>query len=150
MIRLISLALAILPLCATHLAAQQAFDCDWPARADSIVEPWVDNTRTFANGNVRLAALDTIEPAAGAYHVLILSPPYDELGGRQCRVLSLGEGVGFAGLDFPTLKASYDPAVGLVFSIDVSLYDGDMGTSFPKRLQFSLNQSTGEIGAYWP
>ena len=53
--------------------AQEAVWCDWPARADAIVEPWSQNTRTFANGDVRLALLDTIEPAA-ADKTALLSP----------------------------------------------------------------------------
>ncbi|TCL00487.1 hypothetical protein BXY66_3130 [Shimia isoporae] len=150
MTRLKTLVFAVLTLCASPLAAQQVFECDWRARADSIVEPWDENSRSFANGDVRIALLDTIEPAGGAYHFLVLSPPYDEVGGRQCRVLSLDEGLGFAGVDFSTLEASYDPSVGLVFLVDVGLYDGETGTSKPQRLVFTLNQSTGGIGAFWP
>lgn len=142
---------AILALCFTAAAsAQDAFECDWPARADAIVEPWEENSRTFANGEVRLAVLDTIDPAAAAFHLLVLSPPYDELGGRQCRTVSLEQGLGFAGLDFSSLEASYDPAVGLVFHIDASEYDGETGTSFANRLAITLNQASGEIRAFWP
>ena len=89
---------------ATPAAAQEAVPCDWAARADGIVEPWEDNTATFANGAVRLALIDTVEPAAGAFHLLILSPPLGELGERQCRTLGIG-GMGFAGLDFASLQA---------------------------------------------
>lgn len=135
---------------AAPVAAQQVFECDWRARGDAIVEPWEENSRTFAKGEVRLAVLDTIEPAAGALHIMVLSPPYDEVGGRQCRVLSLDQGIGFAGLDFATLEASYDPSVGLIFAVDVGLYDGETGTSKPQRLMFTLNQSTGAIEAVWP
>ena len=129
--------------------AQVATACDWQARADAIIEPWEQNSRTFANGAVRLAGLDTIEPAAAAFHILVLSPPYDEVGGRQCLTVSLAEGVGFAGLDFSTLNATYDPAVGLAFEIDASEYDHDTGTSVAKSLGITLNQSTGAIRAFW-
>jgi len=97
--------------------AQQVVDCDWQARADALAEPWEENTRTFSNGNVRLALLDTIEPAAGAFHILIISPPYGELGDRQCKTLGMSEGVGFSGADFSSLDASYDPSVGLIFTM---------------------------------
>ena len=144
-------ALAVwLTICAAPLAAQEAVECDWPARADAIVEPWEDNTRTFANGAVRLALLDTIEPAAAAYHILILSPPYDELGGRQCKTLGLGPGMGFSGVDFAKLKAGYDPAVGLVFDVPAGEYDADRGVTRMRSLRFTLNQATGEIRAFWP
>ncbi|PSL17861.1 hypothetical protein [Shimia abyssi] len=134
----------------TELVAQEAFDCDWPARAEAIVEPWSENTRTFANGEVRLALLDTIEPAAAAFHILILSPPYDEVGGRQCKTLSLAEGIGFAGVDFGQLQAGYDPAVGLVFDVSAGEYDTGSGTTGMQHLRFTLNQATGEIRAFWP
>lgn len=134
---------------ANTAAAQVAVPCDWQARADAIVEPWGDNSATFANGDVRLAVLDTIEPAAGAFHLLVLSPPYDEVGGRQCRTVSLSDGIGFAGLDFSSLHSSYDAAVGLVFHIDASEYNHDTGTSFANRLVITLNQSTGEIRTRW-
>lgn len=124
--------------------AQEAVPCDWPARADSIVEPWEANTRTFANGKVRLALLDTAEPAAAAFHILVLSPPYDELGLRQCRTVGLN-GMGFAGADFSSLEAEYDPAVGLIFTMGVQLYgEADF---VPRTLRFTLNQATGAIGA---
>ncbi|MDG4951587.1 hypothetical protein NLM59_11715, partial [Weeksellaceae bacterium KMM 9724] len=73
------------------------------ASAGNIVEPWEDNTRTFSNGKTRLALLDTIEPAAGSFHVLVLSLPLNELGDRQCRTIGMGGGIGFSGADFSTL-----------------------------------------------
>ena len=135
---------AILAIClCAPAAAQEAVPCDWAARADGIVEPWEENTATFANGAVRLALLDTVEPAAGAFHILILSPPRNELGERQCRTLGLNAGMGFAGLDFSTLEASYDPARGLMFTVAATRFDGVVYT--PAVLEFSLDQSTGEI-----
>ena len=128
----------------TPAAAQEAVPCDWAARADGIVEPWEDNTATFANGAVRLALIDTVEPAAGAFHLLILSPPLGELGERQCRTLGIG-GMGFAGLDFASLQAVHDPARGLIFTLAATQYDG--ADFRPATLEFSLNQATGVIRA---
>ncbi|MFZ7092382.1 hypothetical protein [Primorskyibacter sp. 2E233] len=123
--------------------APQVMDCDWQASARNIAEPWEANTRTFSNGNVRLALLDTIEPAAGWAYLLILSPPFDELGSRQCRVIGTG-GMGFAGMHFNALQSDYDPAQGLIFTLPVSLYQnsGDM-REVPLRIV--LNQATGQI-----
>lgn len=130
---------------ASPTIAQQVGECDWRASAQAIAEPWEKTTRTFANGRTRLAVLDLIEPAAGAFYLLVLSPPEDELGGRQCRVIGMGNGVGFAGLNFEALEAGYDPSVGLMFSLPVSIYgDGDFR---PRQLNLSLNQATGHIGA---
>lgn len=137
---LIAVTLALLPLAAT---AQDVVDCDWQARADNIAEPWDENTALFANGAVRLAKLDTVEPAMGGYHMLVISPPFDELGFRQCKVITWEQTIGFAGLDFPSLDANYDPARGLVFTIPARVAAGDEITD--ATLTFALNQSTGEI-----
>lgn len=127
--------------------AQEAIPCDWQARADAIVEPWEEHTRTFANGNVRLALLDTVEPAAAAFHILIVSPPYDEIGARQCRTLGASAGMGFSGVAFDALEAAYDPSVGLIFDLPVTVLDSD-GSFVEAPLLFTLNQATGEINAW--
>ena len=144
MIRSVLAALCL----ATPVVAQEVADCDWQARADAIYEPWEEFTRTYANGDVRLALLDTIEPAAGSFHLLVLSPPYDELGGRQCRTIGLGGGVGFSGIGFEELAADYDPEIGLMFGMQVQYYDDDLADFVSGDLLFSLNQSTGVIEAF--
>lgn len=126
-------------------SAQMINECEWQASARNIVEPWSENTRTFAEGKVRLALLDTVEPAAAAFHIMVLSPPYDEVGGRQCKVISWNESVGFTGIEFSKLQARYDPAVGLIFGVPAFLYDGDGTSSTEVELAFWLNQSTGEL-----
>ena len=125
--------------------AQSVGDCDWQASAQALVEPWEENSRTFSNGKTRLALLVVIEPAAGAFHILILSPPYDELGGRQCRSIGMSPGIGFFGADFGGLEASYDPSVGLMFAMPVQVYEPDTGLGRAARLYFSVNQATGQI-----
>ncbi|MDQ2090736.1 hypothetical protein [Marimonas arenosa] len=128
-------------------AAQEVSPCDWEASAGNIVEPWEDNTRTFSNGKTRLALLDTIEPAAGSFHVLVLSLPLNELGDRQCRTIGMGGGIGFSGADFSTLDATYDPAIGLIFTMTVGRYVPDTGLFDSVGLRFTLNQATGQIRA---
>ena len=141
----------ILSLClavnAAPAFAQEVMPCDWQGSVRNVVEPWADNTRTFANGDVRLANLDTIEPAVGFAYLMILSPPFDELGSRQCAVIGAESGLGFAGLDFENLEAGYDPAVGLTFDLVVRVYDPETGKTPRKALRVTLNQATGAIGA---
>ena len=138
---------AILSLLAlsTPVAAQEIMPCEWQASAQSIVEPWSENSRTFANGDVRVTNLDTIEPAVGFAYLMVLSPPYDELGGRQCALVGAGRGVGFAGLDFDSLVSGYDPSVGLIFEVVVRVYDPDTATAPRRFLTVTLNQSTGDM-----
>lgn len=128
--------------------AQSVGDCDWRASAQALVEPWdaPENTRTFANGDVRLAIIDTIEPAAGAFHLIILSPPYDEVGGRQCQVVSANSSVGFTGLTLDGMTSAYDPAIGLTFTLEAGAYDPNTG-GLPRTLTVTLNQATGGITA---
>lgn len=145
--RLFASLIAALPLFASAAVAQSVEDCDWRASAAAIAEPWEANSRTFSNGAVRLALLDTVEPAAGAFHLLILSPPYSELGDRQCKVVSLEGNMGFASLAFDALEAGYDPAVGLQFNLPMSIFVDDGGEPQPGLMHVTLNQATGDIGA---
>jgi hypothetical protein len=137
--------LAALIFSAAPAMAQQVEDCDWRASAWLLAEPWEQHSRTFANGDVRVALIDAIEPAAGAFHLLVLSPPWDVLGARQCRVLSLGPGIGFAGVDFAALEAWYDPSAGLFFSVPVSVYEAATGGFGERIFDFTVNQATGAI-----
>ncbi|SIO33078.1 hypothetical protein [Vannielia litorea] len=140
-------ALALLCLLATPLAAQELSDCgDFRSDARNIPEPWEASTRTFANGDVRLVLLDTIEPAAAPYHLMILSPPFDEVGGRQCKVLSRENASGWAGIQFELLEAGYDPAAGLTFTLPAMIWLPEKNFVNSTELTITLNQSTGEIG----
>lgn len=130
-------------LIASATIAQDVYDCDWQASAGNIAEPWEANTRTFSNGKTRLALLDTVEPAGGAFWLLILSPPYSELGDRQCRVVG-NNGIGFMNLDFAAMTASYDPSRGLTFIMPGQLY-GDGVNNIDITVSVTLNQATGAI-----
>ena len=142
-----SRALLLLSLVlAAPAAAQVVQPCDWQASAANLMEPWELNTRTFSNGRTRIAALDTVEPALGWAWLMVLSPPYDEIGARQCRVIGLAPSMGFAGLDFEAMASDYDPATGLRLTLPVQVSPD--GAGFETRvLSFIINQSTGEIGA---
>lgn len=127
-------------------AAQEVSDCgDYRTDARNIPEPWEASTRSFANGDVRLVLLDTIEPAAAPYHLMILSPPYDEVGGRQCKVLSRENQSGWAGMDFDQLEAGYDPALGLSFTLPAMIWLPEKNFVNSTVLTMTLNQSTGHI-----
>lgn len=139
------ICLSLLAFCATPLAAQTVSDCDWQSSAWNLIEPWEKHTKTFSDGAVRLALLDTVEPGAAPLHLLVLSPPYNELGERQCKTIGVAAGIGFGGINWDALMADYDPAVGLVFEVPVSRNDPNTGTFPTSLLSFTLNQATGEI-----
>ena len=141
--RALALALAALPLAA---AAQSVGDCgDWLSSAQALAEPWEQNTRTFANGDVRLAVIDAIEPGAAAFHLMVLTPPYDELGGRVCKVISYQPGFGFYAMHFENLQASYDPAAGLRFDLPVEIWIDTY--SVVRGLIATVNQASGTVAA---
>lgn len=137
--------LALLLSLAAPASAQEVMPCDWQSSAQNIVEPWEDNTRTFANGDVRVAAIDTIEPAVAFAYLMVLSPPFDNVGSRQCALIGYTGGGGFAGMDFAELQSDYDPAQGLILQVPVSVFDPDVAT-FPRRfLTIVINQTSGAI-----
>ena len=144
MLRPACLALALLAPPAT---AQTAIDCyGFQASARNQVEPWEANTRTFGNGEIRATLLDTVEPAAGAYYLMILAPPRDDLGSRNCAVIAEGDGsIGFAGLDFAQLGASYDPTRGLTLRMPVQRFAPGTGGFDPAILAVTINQAAGTI-----
>ena len=130
-----------------HAAAEPAIsDCGGPARVDAIVEPWNEATRTFANGKIRIIALDTAEPACCSFHLAIIAPdPENELGLRQCVALNDGsEWTGFQYVDVQGTESSYDPSRGLLLSVPVERYiDGTRSTKLVVDVR--INQATGAI-----
>jgi len=142
---LVTLALAL----PTAAAAQSVIACDgWQASAQNIVEPWDQNTRLFGNGAIRIALLDTVEPAAGAFYLLVLTPPYDELGSRTCALIAEdGGSQGFAGIDFAAAHASYNPAIGLTIAMPVQRFQPATGGFEAQQLAVTINQATGSIQA---
>ena len=145
--RMVLVALAISFL-VNHAAAQAVTDCNrWQANLQNLAEPWEENTRQFANGAVRISLIDTIEPAVAAFHLAILSPPYSELGDRQCRMVSLDDsGFGFSGVIFNEMTAGYDPATGLGLDLPIILYMPQTADFQRVGLGLTINQATGEIG----
>ena len=120
-------------------------ECDETSSAEFIGEPWEKNTVTFADGAIRVAVLDYIEPAAAGYKLLVLSPPYDEVGFRKCRVIEHSEHYGFGLIQLEGHKASYDPKTGLTLTIPIGNYDVDTGGNKMSEMAVRINQSTGEI-----
>jgi hypothetical protein len=121
-----------------------------PDRAWMIAEPWDANTMTFANGAIRVAVLDAVEPGAAAFHLMVLSPPYDELGIRQCRILSYeAPGLGFGFLSLERAEASYDPASGLTVVMDMGRFNPDTGLNDAWALSVTINQATGLVTGAW-
>ncbi|PIE06794.1 MAG: hypothetical protein CSA74_10800 [Rhodobacterales bacterium] len=140
---LLACALLALPAAA---AAQDVSPCDGRISPGVIAEPWEANTRTFANGAVRVALLNTEEPVMGPFQLLVLTPPAFEGPWRQCRVVSFDGGIGFYDLDFESLDARYDPSTGLVLHMVVQIAFGEQNFGV-RGLEVTINQALGTLVA---
>ena len=125
-------------------AAQETAPCDdYRSSAFAIAEPWADNTETYAEGAVRLAVMDTGEPAAASYFLVVLWPSADETEGRQCTLVSLPDGTGFAGLTLIGSAVSGDLASGLNFSLPAKRWLPDTDTYTDASLSVTVDQAAG-------
>lgn len=119
---------------ASPVAAASVRPCDGVTEAAfNIVEPWDANSRTFYQGRVRVASLDTGgEPACCSAHLLIVFYASDDPESFTCRLVSDRDRTGFAGIDFSTIKSSYDPKRGLLLTFGYSVMPSDGGPT-PRR-----------------
>ncbi len=141
------LAAAVLSLGSTAVA-QSVSLCDQRARADAIVEPWEANSRTFAKGAVRIAVLDIADPGETAFWLLVVSPPLDAAGSRQCRMIGAAPDLGFALLTLDDVSVDYDADVGILLDFAVAVHDPlSQATSGPITLRVVVDQDTGAVGA---
>lgn len=113
------IAVSVLPATAANVR-----ECDWAASAHSLAEPWEKNTKTFLNGAVRIALIDTGgEPVCCSTHLLILAEnKSDEHGGKECRLISNTGEMGYEWIDFANIKSDYHPARGLQLVMPFKLY----------------------------
>ncbi|MBV9043528.1 MAG: hypothetical protein JO348_10815 [Alphaproteobacteria bacterium] len=125
-------------------------DDETTSSARNIAEPWEKNARTFSNGQIRVALLDTGgEPVCCSYHLLVLYPSGDgDQGGDEyaaCTVVNDYEGRGFVSLDFAKLAAAYDPKKGLLISFPYRVYNEDGGPQKGGIAKVRVNSKTGKI-----
>lgn len=122
-------------------------DCGERVSAEFLAEPWEENTASFANGAVRAAVIDTVEPAAAPVHLMVLTPPLDEAQMRRCRLVSAAPGTGFDSLDFRRRQVSYDPRRGLILTLQGRAHDPSGAAARPVRLTVTIDQRSGDVQA---
>lgn len=142
MIRASVAALALLAAGPSVAATVQSCD-SWVAHAQNVV--WDDPTRIFANGDIRLVALDTGgEPVCCSAHLMVLyleaDAPY-----FSCTLVSQDGSLGWAAMSLSAAQASYDPAVGLTVAVPVGIYNGV--SSDPGLVSVTINRATGVVQA---
>jgi hypothetical protein len=145
----VSTLLAVLGLASPALAVTVR-DCDGITdSAANIVEPWEASARSFYQGRVRVASLDTGgEPACCSAHLLILFYGNGDPESFVCRLVSDRGQTGFAGIDFRTLKSSYDPQRGLLLTFGYSVMPPDGGPDAARGIaRVRINVSSGAVKA---
>ncbi|MBT0959238.1 hypothetical protein IV417_17760 [Alphaproteobacteria bacterium KMM 3653] len=127
--------------------AQEIADCrtDLPPDLNPRIDALSEASRPFANGEVRLAPVSTGPISSGPHYLVILSPPRDAQGLRQCKTLKFEGDKGFAALEFNALTADYDPAKGLIFTLPALIYLPEESFVNSMVMTLTLNQSTGAI-----
>jgi hypothetical protein len=130
-------------LCATPLSAQSLRDCDtFEANARNTYGPYAETIREYANGAIRVIALDVGEPASASFHVMVTYPHPDEPW-QQCALISSEANIGFGWLNMAEVEASYDPAIGLSVTIPIETVSGV--ASWDQILTITVNQATGVV-----
>lgn len=125
--------------------AQSVGDCAGRADVGFLMEPWEENTRTFVGDRVRIAVLDRRAPAEGPFWLLVIAPPFDAMGQRQCQLIGLGADAGFAAIRLDGLDARYDPQTGL--AVDVPVATLGRGGLADAMLALVIDPASGAISA---
>lgn len=140
--RALWLILAALPGAAI---AQNVGDCAGRAEVGFLMEPWEENTRTFVGERVRLAVLDRRIPAEGPFWLLVIAPPFDAMGQRQCQMVGASADAGFAAIRLDGLDARYDPQTGLAVDLPVATLGA--GGLADAMLSLVIDPASGAITA---
>ncbi len=128
--------------------AQELRSCDtFEANARNTYPPYEETIRSYANGDIRVIALDVGEPAAASYHLMVIHPFPDEPF-PACSLVSYSGNSGFGWLDMGAISATYDPSQGLSIHIPTTSYDPVSTGQMPGGLTVIVNQATGMVTAY--
>jgi hypothetical protein len=123
-------ALAMMFSGSAYGAPAAVHGCEGLDSIANLVEP----VRGFANNAIRIAHIDTEEPAAAPQHLLIFVAA--ELMGQDCFAVSpalpeSGSVSGYSSIDFAKAQASYDAQKALLLVVPVSVFDPNDGIGKP-------------------
>jgi hypothetical protein len=106
----------------------------------------VGQTRSYAEGKIRIAHVDTDgEPVCCSSHLLVFIPS-PEIG-SECFAVSqkaasdAESARGFSNIEFNRIKASYDAQRGLLLNVPYTLYGGQGGKGKPGSVNVRVNLS---------
>jgi hypothetical protein len=106
----------------------------------------VGQTKSYAEGKIRIAHVDTDgEPVCCSSHLLVLVPSTEI--GSECFAVSQKaardsqSAQGFSSIEFNRVKASYDAQRGLLLNVPYTLYGGQGGRGKPGTVNVRVNLS---------
>lgn len=138
------LAMCALPSLAVGQAVRECDTFEANARNLAFLSDSTPAVNLFANGDVWTIGLDTLEPACCSAHLMVnffteVEPfPF-------CAMISASEGLGFSGIIFEQMTATYDPNVGLTLTMPAGRYDGAASVLSP--LVVTINRATATVTA---
>lgn len=141
----LSAAAAVAFAAVTPALAVEVRECDWAASVQTIAEPWEKNTKSFYQGQVRVASIDTGgEPVCCSAQLLILIPDSREgAGGRICRLAADTGTTGYESIVFAKISTRYDAGRGLLISFPFTRYvDGVSHKYGVGRVRVNLARAT--------
>jgi hypothetical protein len=101
----------------------------------------IGNTKSFAQGGVKVAYVSTEEPAAHPDHVLLFV--YGNEMQIDCYSINAGpEQSGFGSVDMSKLTSSYDSAKGLLLTLPANVWTGNDGEYKTEVLKIRVNRSS--------
>jgi hypothetical protein len=131
--------LAAFLLVATPLNAAEIGPCGELDRIGLLV----GQTKSFAQGKIKIAEIDTDgEPVCCSAHLLIFVPAPDI--GSQCFALSQtaakgdSSARGFSGIGFSRIAGAYDAGKGLLLTVPYTLYSGG-GAGHPRTVRLRVD-----------
>ncbi len=145
MFRIAPITAAALALTAAPAVAQSVTDCDSRAKARNLAEPWEENTATFADGDVRIAAVTMTEPEDAPAFLMILTET--ENGERRCRLVEAERDYGFYTIDMSSVVVAKKADGMLTLEVPVTDYADGPENPPPFPLTVKINRDTGEVTA---
>jgi len=147
---LLAAATAVLSVFSANAASVRDCGDDYKANVQSLAEPWEKNTKTFLNGSVRIALIDTGgEPACCSMHLLVLAEAPEDPSGppsRICKIVSNTAEMGFMNINFEKIRSGFSPARGLDLMMPYELYIDGL-KSRPGLARINVNTRTGVVTA---
>lgn len=142
------IAAAALLAAALPVTAAEVRECDFAASLQTLVEPWEKNIRSYYNGQVRVALVDTWgEPACCSTHLLIMIPNNDETEhSRICKVVGDKGANGYQAIAIDKIRTRYDAGRGLLIEYPYKRYiDGAKFQPGVGRVRVNLQKGTVKV-----